>query len=107
AIILMEVPFFYIHHDTITEIVLSFAYIGSINLITLVMIEMSVGLKRVVENNFMSLFRLLEKPTPSVDWASSNMHILIFNWRDIKHRYSGGAEVYVHELAKRWVKAGN
>lgn len=33
--------------------------------------------------------------------------ILIFNWRDVKHRYAGGAEVYIHELAKRWVKAGN
>lgn len=29
------------------------------------------------------------------------------NWRDTKHSYSGGAEVYIHELAKRWVKAGH
>lgn len=33
--------------------------------------------------------------------------ILIYNWRDTRHSYAGGAEVYVHELAKRWVKAGN
>lgn len=32
--------------------------------------------------------------------------ILIFNWRDTKHVWSGGAEVYVHELAKRWVQQG-
>lgn len=30
--------------------------------------------------------------------------ILILNWRDTKHIWSGGAEVYVHELAKRWVQ---
>lgn len=32
------------------------------------------------------------------------MKILIFNWRDITHPQSGGAEIYLHEMAKRWVK---
>jgi len=35
------------------------------------------------------------------------MNILILNWRDIKHEWAGGSEVYVFELAKRWVKMGN
>ena len=35
------------------------------------------------------------------------MKILIFSWRDIKNPKSGGAEVYTHEIAKRWVKLGN
>lgn len=29
------------------------------------------------------------------------MKILIYNWRDITHPLGGGAELYVHELAKR------
>jgi glycosyltransferase involved in cell wall biosynthesis len=33
--------------------------------------------------------------------------ILIFNWRDIRHTFSGGAEVYIHEIAKRLVNRGN
>ncbi len=37
----------------------------------------------------------------------SGKNILIFNWRDTKHAYAGGAEVYVHELARRWVAGGN
>jgi glycosyltransferase involved in cell wall biosynthesis/O-antigen/teichoic acid export membrane protein len=36
-----------------------------------------------------------------------NLRILIFNWRDTKHVWAGGAEVYVHELAKNWVKFGH
>lgn len=36
-----------------------------------------------------------------------NMNILIFNWRDIKHEWAGGSEVYIFELAKRWVKMGH
>ncbi len=33
--------------------------------------------------------------------------ILIFNWRDTTHTFAGGAEVYVHEIAKTWVKSGH
>ncbi len=35
------------------------------------------------------------------------MKILVFNWKDIKHPYAGGAEVNIHEQAKRWVKSGH
>lgn len=35
------------------------------------------------------------------------MKILILNWRDIKHSWAGGGEIYIFEQAKRWVKAGN
>lgn len=33
--------------------------------------------------------------------------ILVLNWRDTKHVYAGGAEIYVQEMAKEWVKHGN
>jgi glycosyltransferase involved in cell wall biosynthesis len=35
------------------------------------------------------------------------MNILVFNWRDIRHSWAGGSEIYIHELVKRWVKNGN
>ena len=35
------------------------------------------------------------------------MRILILNWRDTKNQWGGGAEQYVHELAKRWVEMGH
>jgi glycosyltransferase involved in cell wall biosynthesis len=35
------------------------------------------------------------------------MRILILNWRDIKHEWAGGSEVYLFEIAKRWVKKGH
>ena len=35
------------------------------------------------------------------------MDILIFNWRDITHPWAGGAEVHMHEIAKRWIKRGH
>jgi len=33
--------------------------------------------------------------------------ILIMNWRDIRNPEAGGAEVYTHEVAKRWVEWGH
>jgi glycosyltransferase involved in cell wall biosynthesis len=35
------------------------------------------------------------------------LKILIFNWRDIKNPEAGGAEVFTHEVAKRWVEVGH
>ncbi|MCJ7653301.1 MAG: glycosyltransferase family 4 protein, partial [Actinobacteria bacterium] len=35
------------------------------------------------------------------------MKILVFNWRDIRHPEAGGAEVNIHEQAKRWVDWGH
>jgi glycosyltransferase involved in cell wall biosynthesis len=35
------------------------------------------------------------------------MNILVFNWRDITHPWAGGAELNIHEQAKRWVLAGH
>ena len=35
------------------------------------------------------------------------MRILIFNWRDIRNPNAGGAEIFTHENAKRWVRQGN
>ena len=35
------------------------------------------------------------------------MKILIFNWKDMKHPYYGGAEVNIHEQAKIWIKQGH
>lgn len=35
------------------------------------------------------------------------MNILILNWRDIKNEWAGGGEVYIFEIAKRWVKMGH
>jgi glycosyltransferase involved in cell wall biosynthesis len=35
------------------------------------------------------------------------LRILILNWRDIKNPEAGGAETYIHNVAKRLVKEGN
>jgi glycosyltransferase involved in cell wall biosynthesis len=45
--------------------------------------------------------------TYNVPTRPNGKRILIFNWRDSRHTYAGGAEVYIEQLAQRWVKQGN
>lgn len=35
------------------------------------------------------------------------MNIAILNWRDLSHPRAGGAEVFVHEVARRWASLGH
>lgn len=34
------------------------------------------------------------------------LRVLILNWRDVTHPASGGAETYMHQIARRWVSQG-
>lgn len=57
--------------------------------------------------DFIYLFKSIPKYSTLESKNNHLKKILIFNWRDTKHNFAGGAEVYVHELAKRWVKKGH
>lgn len=61
----------------------------------------------ILFNNIKSFFFLFRSPNSGKAWKEKRLKILIFNWRDTKHVYGGGAEVYVQELAKRWALEGN
>jgi glycosyltransferase involved in cell wall biosynthesis len=61
---------------------------------------------KIFENNladFAGLFKPQVKETENV----KGLRILMLNWRDTRHKWSGGAEVYAHEIAKRWVRDGH
>jgi len=106
--LLMLIPLLAIHHDSIGVFSRTFAYLGSINLIFIMIVAFAKPYVRIVENNYASLMGLFDKiKSPKRVWKNNAMRILIFNWRDTKHVYAGGAEVYVHELAQRWVQNGN
>jgi glycosyltransferase involved in cell wall biosynthesis len=34
------------------------------------------------------------------------LRVLVLNWRDVRHPQAGGAEQYMHQIARRWVDAG-
>jgi glycosyltransferase involved in cell wall biosynthesis len=61
---------------------------------------------RYILRNLTDLGELFAPIGNEESYAEPKKRILVFNWRDTKHKFSGGAEVYVHELAKRWVRDG-
>lgn len=38
--------------------------------------------------------------------ALRGRRVLVLNWRDVRHSQAGGAELYMHQIARRWVAAG-
>jgi len=61
----------------------------------------------IIAKNLIDFIGLIEPLALDKKAARGKLKILIFNWRDTKHIWAGGAEVYVHELAKRWVRLGH
>lgn len=92
-------------HDSIQAIVASMLIIGGLSLVLMITMHIFEHQIRVVESNLLDLFGLFAREEKIT--SKKGMRILVFNWRDTKHVWAGGAEVYIHELAKRWVKDGN
>ncbi|MCH7641143.1 glycosyltransferase [Patescibacteria group bacterium] len=55
----------------------------------------------------LNLIELFKGPARSGKREGEGIRILVYNWRDTKHNWAGGAEIYIHELAKRWIKQGH
>src|SRR5439155_12686880 len=44
---------------------------------------------------------------PAREISNGHLRVLFLNWRDIANPEAGGAEVFTHEVAKRWVEQGH
>ena len=94
-------------HDSITTVVSVISLSAAATLLSLgglhLFYEPIIDLAQAGKD-FLGLFARM----PGVDPNSlGKLRILIFNWRDTRHVWSGGAEVYIQELSKRWVQMGH
>lgn len=96
-----------IYHENIGSIVFAMTLIGALNFITMIALHLAANWVKIFENNINDLFSLLFEKANTQKVKEKHLRILIFNWRDTKHVWAGGAEAYIHEIAKRWVLAGN
>lgn len=94
-----------ISHDSI-EMIARVVFFNSAALLVVISVlhllqkEGGFILRNIID--FFSLFA----PIPQPPHAHGKKRILILSWRDLRHKYAGGSEVFNHELAKRWVKKG-
>ncbi|MBI2621968.1 MAG: glycosyltransferase, partial [Candidatus Levybacteria bacterium] len=91
------------YHSSFGQIAVVMSIVWGSHLILTTALHFGIKYVRAFENNFSDFLALFTTKTEKSD----KFGILIFNWRDTKHKWAGGAESYVHELAKRWVKGGN
>ena len=102
----LEVLGIALSHNSISDISLVVTTLGSVQLFLVTFFHVLYDPLLVLSRNvsdFLGLFTSINgngKP-------SQNLRILVLNWRDTKHVYGGGAEVYIEEIAKRWVKEGH
>src|SRR5258708_6075083 len=94
-------------HGNISQIVTVVFVSSLINFALLMVFHVFNVEGKYLRQNLLDLLELLLPLAKDTSEKKYKQRILIFNWRDLRHIFAGGAEVYVHEMAKRWVKAGN
>jgi len=96
---------------TIDNFVFTISLLSAIQLATVFVMHIIYEVFDTVRDNisdFSGIFSKKDELSRIKSSSSSDkLSILIFNWRDTKHVWGGGAEVYVNEIAKRWVKEGH
>ncbi len=102
---ILQIILISLYHQNIYQIVQVMMYLGYINLLIVTFLHLGINTVTVIENNIKDFFGIFAKEA-NTD-PEKKLRILIFNWRDTRHKWAGGAEAYVHEIAKRLVKDGN
>lgn len=105
-LVIIQYLLIYTYHSDLESIVMDMFAVGLLNLIIMSVLHYYAESVRSLESNINDLFGLLSRPLPFEESQNKKVKILIFNWRDIKHIWAGGAENYLHELSRLWVKQG-
>lgn len=103
-IVLFQIYLIYQNHSGIESFVLATAVCGVVTLAISIVMHLGIRYVERFEHTLVDLFALFSPLNLNLD--NRKLRILIFNWRDTKHIWAGGAEAYIHEIAKRWVKSG-
>lgn len=92
-------------HANIGQVALVMSLLGFVNLALALLIHYGNSKVAILTANFRDFFEIFTFKSRRPSY--SGLRILIYNWRDTKHTWAGGAEMYIHELAKRWVRDGH
>lgn len=96
----------YANHSNLNNIVSIVTVVSFIYFIVVFAFHILGKNGKFVLKNFIDLVNAFF-PIRTTVTVYGGKRVLIFNWRDTKHKYAGGAEVYIHELARRWVASGH
>lgn len=63
--------------------------------------------RKVIVNNLIDLLAVFGPVKLPETQQPGAKQILIYNWRDMTHKWAGGSELYIHEMAKVLIAQGN
>lgn len=105
---LVELLGMFVFHNNLAEFTIIVTVSAFVTLAGVLAMHLFYSQIRTIYRNIIDFLGLFGKtPVVPVPLPSNKLRVLIFNWRDLRHLWSGGAEVYIHELAKRWVSTGH
>lgn len=107
AISLMMVMSIVSSHASIASLV---TVIFAINVIFFAVVAFATffyGLLAHIGRDAVDALRVFRRLPAAPPLVIGGKRMLIFNWRDTENAYAGGAEIYIHEMAKRWAASGN
>ncbi len=93
-------------HDNLNQYVIVMTVVGLSNFVIMLGLHFLAPYIQTATQDLKDLFSKKTLPVEP-NQTPQQLKILIYNWRDVRHVWSGGAEVYVHEIAKRWVMMGH
>ena len=96
------------YHNSIQDIVAVIFWTSCFGWVLMEAMSAIEGRMRFIINNLTDFFDVFKGSYPRTRSSSfSGKRILIYNWRDTRHEYAGGAEAYVQKIAENWVAEGN
>lgn len=95
------------YHQELNQIVNVMNAVGIASLVVMIFLHFAYQPFTAVARNISDLLELFSLQIEKSPTSSGRLRILIFNWRDMKHIWSGGSELYIHEIAKELVKNGH
>lgn len=106
----IQVAGLFFFHSSLNEITAVMSLSGAVNLVILLVLHIFYKKIHAPLQNIVDLFDLfvgkISSKIPTLERKDS-YRILIFNWRDTRHKWAGGAEVYIHEMAKELISQGH
>lgn len=104
---LFQFSIFLVGRQNVGTFAYAYGYMGMAQLIVAAILHRLTRYSTIITGNTFAFLDLFRKNKEKKLVSAKQLRFLILNWRDTKHAWAGGAEVYVQELAKYFIKEGH
>src|SRR5690606_35263541 len=110
GVVMFQIGLLWFWHSSLGQLVTNIALVNCLNLAFLTLFHFTYDSYAARFKNLRVIEDLKDLFKPSVlrrHQVKDTYRILIFNWRDKRHSWAGGAELYIQEIADRFVQKGH